>query len=658
MSNINFNNTTNGQGNAICVATLTVNSVGGGPANDNFANAIAISAGQTLTGTNVNATAEAGETNPAGSSGTHSVWWNYQAAGSGAVTISTTGSDFDTTLGVYTGSAVNALTLVAANDDQDNASGILTSLVTFNATAGTTYRIQVNGFGTSTGSIQISVACSCGGGGPANDNFANATAITAGQTLAGTNVNATQEAGEPNPAGGSGTHSVWWRYQSAINGPVTISTAGSNYDTTLGVYTGTAANGLTLIADNDDQNTSGGIYTSIVTFNATAGTIYRIQVNGYNGASGTIQINVSGGSSGPVNDNFASATTILLGQTLAGSNVGGTQEAGEPNPAGVSGTHSVWWNFQPASSVRVKITTAGSGYDTTLGVYTGSAVSGLTLVADNDDENFPTITTSAVTFTANAGTTYRIQVNGFNGASGNIQLAVLPANLAHDFSGDGKSDILLRHSTGYISMWLMNGATVSSNLGVGGLDPSWTIVGTASNTVASSNIPGTGDFNGDGKSDILLRHSSGYVAMFLMNGATVTSNLGVGGLDPSWSIVGIGDFNGDGKSDILLRHTSGYMSVWLMNGATVTSNLGIGGLDPSWSIVGIGDFNGDGKSDILLRHTSGYMSVWLMNGATVTSNLGIGGLDPSGPSSAPATSTATVSPTSCCATAAAICRCG
>ena len=185
-----------------------------------------------------------------------------------------------------------------------------------------------------------------------------------------------------------------------------------------------------------------------------------------------------------------------------------------------------------------------------------------------------------------------------------------------DFDGDGKADILLRHSSGYLAMWLMNSNTISSNLGVGGLDPSWTIVG-------------IGDFNGDGKSDILLRHTSGYLAMWLMDSNTISSNLGVGGLDPAWQVGGTGDFNSDLKSDILLRHSSGYLAMWLMNSNTISSNLGVGGLDTSWQLVSTGDYNGDGKSDILLRHSSGFVAMWLMNGNAISSNLGVGGVDTS-----------------------------
>src|SRR5215831_13000438 len=65
------------------------------------------------------------------------------------------------------------------------------------------------------------------------------------------------------------------------------------------------------------------------------------------------------------------------------------------------------------------------------------------------------------------------------------------------------------------------------------------------------------------------------------------------------------DFNGDGKADILLQHTSGVLYEWLLNGPTVIGQGSPGGLGTDWTVVGIGDFNGDGKADLLLQHTSG-----------------------------------------------------
>ena len=111
--------------------------------------------------------------------------------------------------------------------------------------------------------------------------------------------------------------------------------------------------------------------------------------------------------------------------------------------------------------------------------------------------------------------------------------------------------------------------------------------------------------------------------MWFMNGATITS-IGAPGTvsDLNWQVKGIGDFNGDGKADVLWQHvTSGQTAIWFMNGATITS-IGSPGTvsDTNWQIKGIGDFNGDGMADVLWQNaTSGWTAIWFMNGATITS---------------------------------------
>lgn len=372
------------------------------------------------------------------------------------------------------------------------------------------------------------------------------------------------------------------------------------------------------------------------------------------------QVGVGGG--GPPNDNFANATTILLGQTLAGTNTGATKEPGEPNHAGNAGGKSVWWNFQALGTGPFVVKTAGSNFDTLLGVYTGSSVGALTAIASNDD--FGGLQ-SQVIFNAIAGTTYRIAVDGFNSgsgaASGNIQLFVGPASaaLTHDFNGDAKSDIAWRDTGGTTAVWLMNGAQVASAGLVGSAPTSWAIVGqrdfdgggehdwlwrdTSGNTAiwflsgaqvgaavglgnvsTAWTVAGTGDFNGDGKGDILWRHSNGSVAVWLMSGSVVSSAAVIGSAPTSWSIVGIGDFDGTSKSDILWRDTGGNTAIWFLNGTQVTSAVGLGAVSTVWAIVGTGDFDGNGKSDILWRNTNGSAAVWIMNGAQVSSSAVIG----------------------------------
>jgi hypothetical protein len=50
----------------------------------------------------------------------------------------------------------------------------------------------------------------------------------------------------------------------------------------------------------------------------------------------------------------------------------------------------------------------------------------------------------------------------------------------------------------------------------------------------------------------------------------------------------VGDFNGDGRADILWRHTSGTIFLWFMNGPTLIGVASPGTVDPEWTIAGIG----------------------------------------------------------------------
>ena len=133
----------------------------------------------------------------------------------------------------------------------------------------------------------------------------------------------------------------------------------------------------------------------------------------------------------PVNDNFVNAQVISgCGGTVAGTNLLATKEPGEPNIAGNAGGKSVWYQWQAPASADVTMTTIGSNFDTLLGVYTGNSVGGLTLVKDNDDIVNGINQQSTVTFTAIAGTTYRIAIDGFNAALGNILLNWQQTNCA------------------------------------------------------------------------------------------------------------------------------------------------------------------------------------------------------------------------------------
>ena len=127
-----------------------------------------------------------------------------------------------------------------------------------------------------------------------NDRFADRQVLVgASVTATGSNVNATRESGEPNVLGVSGGKSIWYTWTAPASGVVTMSTAGSTFDTTLGVYTGTSLSRLRRVAANDDESFSSNRLTSRVSFNAVAGTTYQILVDGFSGASGSVSLSIN-----------------------------------------------------------------------------------------------------------------------------------------------------------------------------------------------------------------------------------------------------------------------------------------------------------------------------------------------------------------------------
>src|SRR5262249_13822214 len=98
----------------------------------------------------------------------------------------------------------------------------------------------------------------------------------------------------------------------------------------------------------------------------------------------------------------------------------------------------------------------------------------------------------------------------------------------------------------------------------------------------------------------------------------------VGNVPTTWSVVGTGDFNGDRKSDILWHNTSGNVAVWLMDGAEFMLSVGLGSAATTWSIVETGDFHSDGQSGILWHDTSGNVAIWFVNSTQVTQSAVVG----------------------------------
>lgn len=256
---------------------------------------------------------------------------------------------------------------------------------------------------------------------PANDNFNNALVLSGSSLLTtGINVAATKESGEPNHGGNPGGASVWWTWTAPFTGGATITTAGSSFDTVLGVYQGTSVSTLTTVAGDGRQH-----LPCSVTFKATNGVTYKIAVDGYGGATGNIMLGLSLAIQ-PVNDDLTNRIEVPAG-IVTGQNFGATLEPTQAAIAGVPGGNSVWWSWTATSNSSVTVTTDGSDFDTALSVSTVLNYLGfisLLPVASNDD--LPGHVISSVTFNAKAGSNYVIGVDGYNRNAGNIALQINP----------------------------------------------------------------------------------------------------------------------------------------------------------------------------------------------------------------------------------------
>ena len=253
-----------------------------GPPNDTFADR-AILSGENPSTTAFNYSAalapEFGDPLPRAAGGNalafgRSLWFEWTAPSNGLVIVNSVGSDFDTLLDVFVG-PIPPLPPVASGWFGFNEVG-------FNAQTGVTYEILVGGQNRAFGQVQLNISYT---GPPPNDLFVNAHSLTGAvsQVQGSTFGSSREEPDEPNHAGVSSSNSVWFTWTAPVGDalfprPVTISTAGSDFDTVLAVYEGTHVTALTLKTNNNDHTAS--LRESQVTFAPVPGATYRIALDG------------------------------------------------------------------------------------------------------------------------------------------------------------------------------------------------------------------------------------------------------------------------------------------------------------------------------------------------------------------------------------------
>ncbi|MBK8094777.1 MAG: hypothetical protein IPK32_23120 [Verrucomicrobiaceae bacterium] len=255
---------------------------------------------------------------------------------------------------------------------------------------------------------------------PANDHFANRTALTGTQFVVnGSTIDASRETNEPVHAGMTGGKSAWWTwtapatatYQFALTNHAPIYPWDLVYVPIFAMYTGSDLATLTPVVSGGFDN------PTLLTLEATAGTTYQIAVDGgmffgfYPPSSADFQIHLG---NPPANDNFANATD--LGNATSGNsasilNAFTTGEPGEPEaPNPWNAPRTIWWKWTAPATSLVNVDTLTGAANTVLQVYTGTDVTMLTLLRESHDAD--ALGRSRLTLQAVGGTTYYFRVRG------------------------------------------------------------------------------------------------------------------------------------------------------------------------------------------------------------------------------------------------------
>ena len=185
-----------------------------------------------------------------------------------------------------------------------------------------------------------------------------------------------------------------------------------------------------------------------------------------------------------------------------------------------------------------------------------------------------------------------------------------------DYDADGDADVLMRNST----------------------DGNWRLFTVQDGAIISNTAPnlwrnldyiyqGSADFDADGDADILLRDSTtGFYRLFTVQDGAIIGSVTLATLwhNSLWNYAGTGDFDGDGDADILLRNTNtGEWRLFIVQNGNITGSHGFNAWQNlNWMLQGIADYDKDGDADLLMRDINGYWQIFaVQNGQVISSNV-------------------------------------
>ena len=413
---------------AVYKATIAA-SQGAGDFSDAFADAVSFAGDSgTLQGSNAGASVELMEPLHAGKVGGLSVWSRWIAPDDGVMQLTTSGSSFDTLIGVYSGDALESLTTVAGSDDDGPS---VFSKVEFNVVAGAEYRIAVDGLAGASGDISLGWSFEA-----------------TGEVLPSASVSTSDAAVAP------GTETTLMADVDTVGATIQWSLDGVD-------IAGASSEVLSIPAVTRD---SVGVYVPTVSLGSRTTVLEPIdlQISEHNGPVGGgpflargkfaevfVEASVGAASTrqaGRISPaGFTSVAAGTIGSQIL-SNFGSPSEPGEPVHCGVVSSASKWFAYQAPISGNLVVSTEGSDIDTVLAVYQApdNSIFNLELI-ECDDNGGADGEDSRLEFSANRGEIYYFVVASVGGATGIVELRYnLSPNLRLEMQRDGiAGDFLL-----------------------------------------------------------------------------------------------------------------------------------------------------------------------------------------------------------------------